>query len=224
VSSCRVLVVEDDDVIGRNLRDVFASDGYDVDLAGTAGLALDSVARHPPALVVLDLGLPDSDGVELCRVLRERHPGVRILILTARREEVDVVVGLDAGADDYIRKPFSLSELLARVRVQLRQPTTITASAVLEVGDLMIDTASRRVTHNDDEIELRPKEYDLLALLAAHAGSVLTREQLMDRVWREPWFGSTKTLDVHMSHLRKKLSSSSVRIATLRHVGYRLDP
>jgi DNA-binding response OmpR family regulator len=174
-------------------------------------------------LVVLDLGLPDIDGLDLCRDLRKCWPGLQVLVLTARGEEADVVLGLDAGADDYLVKPFRLAELLARVRARTRRSEEWPDLTV--VGDLEIDLGARTVTVADVEVTLRPKEFDLLAALGRRAGRVVTREQLLEEVWDEHWFGPTKTLDIHIWALRRKLDSPDApsRITTIRGVGYRLD-
>ena len=146
------------------------------------------------------------------------------MMVTARVAEVDAVVGLDAGADDYVTKPFRLAELLARVRAHLRRVGDGDDRGPLEVGNLRVDPGSRRAWLNDDEIELRPKEFDLLELLLRDAGQAITRERIMEEVWDQHWFGPTKTLDMHILALRRKLDGASVSITTLRHVGYRLDP
>jgi len=217
-----VLVVEDDDAIGDGLVAVLRDEGYEVRLVGTAAGALAQAEDAPPQLVLLDLGLPDADGLSVCRKLRGRFPDTRIVVVTARSEEADVVVGFGTGADDYVAKPFRLAELLARVRAQLRRPDASTASSVV-AGDLAIDRDARRAALAGVELELRPKEFDLLALLASSAGSVVTRERIMAEVWDTDWYGTTKTLDMHISSLRKKLADATVKITTLRHVGYRLD-
>jgi DNA-binding response OmpR family regulator len=218
----RLLLVEDDESIGRSLTRTLEGQGYVVDWAHTGAAATD-LLRDDTALVLLDLGLPDVDGVTVCERLRDRSPELDIVIVTARREEVDVVLGLDAGADDYIVKPFRLAELLARVNARLRRRTATDDGAV-RVGALAVDLAARRAWIGDAEIGLRPKEFALLALLAGEAGHVVGRERIMRDVWDEHWFGSTKTLDIHMSSLRRKLLplGPSV-ITTIRGVGYRLD-
>jgi DNA-binding response OmpR family regulator len=220
----RILVIEDDATIGRALTATLETEGHDVGWFETArdGLA-DAVAR-PPALVLLDLGLPDRDGVDLCRELRAIAPRTHIIVVTARVDEVDLVVGLDAGADDYITKPFRLAELLARVRAHLRRLDDDAEPSTATIGDLTLDRGSRRVWIGEREIELRPKEFDLLELLVREAGQAVTREHIMEEVWDAHWFGSTKTLDMHILALRRKLQAASVNITTLRHVGYRLDP
>jgi DNA-binding response OmpR family regulator len=174
--------------------------------------------------VLLDLGLPDLDGVEVCRRLRAQVPMTTIVILTARSDEIDVVLGLDAGADDYVTKPFRLAELLARVRAHLRRARPDDGER-MKVGDLDVDVAARRASLGAHDLELRAKEFDLLALLVGEAGRVLTRERIMAEVWDEHWYGSTKTLDMHISSLRRKLGDGggAPRITTLRGVGYRLE-
>jgi DNA-binding response OmpR family regulator len=223
----RLLLVEDDHTIGSSLQQALIGQGYDVSLAPDGSSARASFTRDRPDLVLLDLGLPDVDGVDLCRELRRADPGVAILVLTARQDEADIVVGLDAGADDYVTKPFRLAELLARVRAQLRRPPDGADTGDLVVGGLHIDRAARRVRLGDEELALRPREFDLLELLAANAGNALTRERIMAEVWDQHWYGSTKTLDVHVSALRRKLSECPGErpptITALPRVGYRLD-
>ncbi|MDQ2897760.1 MAG: response regulator transcription factor [Actinomycetota bacterium] len=217
-----ILIVEDDDAIADALTRVLAGHGYAVDrLARGTGVV--RAAEPPVALVILDLGLPDVDGLEVCRRLRASRPEIAILILTARGQELDVVAGLDAGADDYLTKPFRLSELLARIRSQLRRggPSGHGPDDALQVGPLRIDRAARRAWLEDEELILRPKEFDLLTLLAANPGIALTRGRIMDAVWETSWLGSTKTLDTHVLALRQKLGAEA--ITTLRGVGYRFD-
>ena len=176
--------------------------------------------------MLLDLGLPDIDGLEVCRKIARDRRHAPDPDAHRRQEEIDVVVGLDAGAVDYVTKPFRLAELLARIRAQLRRPDVNNEPAQLAVGDLVVDRASRRVWVDGDEVELRAKEFDLLAVLVAQVGNVVTREDLMSEVWDEHWFGSTKTLDVHIAALRRKLGDgpeSPSRITTLRGVGYRFE-
>ncbi|MDQ6728725.1 MAG: response regulator transcription factor [Actinomycetota bacterium] len=217
-----LLIIEDDDAIADALTRVLAGQGYAVDrLARGTGAV--RAAEPPVALVILDLGLPDVDGLEVCRRLRASRPELAILILTARGQELDVVAGLDAGADDYLTKPFRLSELLARIRSQLRRggaPVNGPGDA-LQVGSLRIDRAARRVWLGAEELMLRPKEFDLLTLMAANPGIALTRSRIMDAVWETSWLGSTKTLDTHVLALRQKLGAEA--ITTLRGVGYRFD-
>jgi DNA-binding response OmpR family regulator len=218
----RLLLVEDDESIGRSLSRTLQGQGYAVDWARTGAAATDLLADDT-ALVLLDLGLPDMDGVAVCERLRTAQPGLDIVILTARREEVDVVLGLDAGADDYVVKPFRLAELLARINARLRRRAAA-SDGTARVGALTVDGAARRAWAGDTEIALRPKEFDLLALLASRAGQVVDRERIMREVWDEHWFGSTKTLDIHVSSLRRKLGPLGPPvITTIRGVGYRLD-
>jgi DNA-binding response OmpR family regulator len=216
-----IWLVEDDPSIGAGLFRTLEAEGHGVELARSVAEA--EALCGDPDLLLLDLGLPDGDGLDLCRRLSQRHPGLRTIIVTARTGEIDVVLGLDAGAIDYITKPFRLSELLARIRAQLRDRRP----ERLSVGDLVIEPGPRRVRVADDEVDLRPKEFDLLLRLATDAGTVVHREVLMNDVWDEHWFGDTKTLDVHIAALRRRLGEAPgqpSRIATVRGVGYRLEP
>jgi DNA-binding response OmpR family regulator len=222
MSTPAILVVEDDEAIAAGLVRVLEGQGYAVRLLGRGSGAV-SAADPSVGLVVLDLGLPDVDGLEVCRRLRAARPDLAILILTARDLELDVVAGLDAGADDYLVKPFRLSELLARIRSHLRRSSGAESELAepLSIGALRIDRAARRAWLGDDELALRPKEFDLLTLFAAHPGEALTRARIMEAVWETSWLGSTKTLDTHVLGLRKKLGADA--IATLRGVGYRFE-
>ena len=227
----RVLVVEDDVAIGRALHTALQAHGHSVCWVQTGSAAVGAAVGASFDLVLLDLGLPDIDGVEVCRRLRSAQPNCVLVILTARDEEIDVVVGLEAGADDYLTKPFRLAELLARIRAHLRRGTAIAGvGTVLRVGRLEVDTAGRRMRLNRQEFVLRAKEFDLLARLAAEPDTAVSREVLMAEVWDEHWFGSTKTLDVHVSALRRKLAAAAQEcgarapdIVTLRGRGYRLE-
>jgi DNA-binding response OmpR family regulator len=222
VTASGILLVEDDDAIASGLVRVLDSQGYSVRRMSAGRPAL-SAAGEDIGLVVLDLGLPDMDGIDVCRMLRTARPDLAILILSARDQEVDVVAGLDAGADDYLIKPFRLSELLARVRAHLRRSATVDAdkAAPMRAGDVVVDRASRRAWRGEAELALRPKEFDLLALLVEEAGRAVTRERIMREVWDTDWLGSTKTLDTHVLSLRAKLGDDP--ITTLRGVGYRFD-
>ena len=224
----RVLVVEDDPTIARHLERALLAQGHEVDVAATGHAGLARAAAWEPDLVLLDLGLPDVDGVEVCRDLRAGGSTAAIVVLTARTEEIDVIVALDAGADDYLTKPVRLAELLARVRAHLRRPRRADGPPdVLQAGDVTVDLAARRAFRGEAELDLRPKEFDLLALLVGEAGRAVTRDRIMREVWDEHWFGSTKTLDMHISALRRKLGEVDAapdRIVTLRGVGYRYEP
>jgi DNA-binding response OmpR family regulator len=224
----RLLVVEDDETIGGVLDASLRAHGHDVVWARTGQAALVAADREPE-LVLLDLGLPDLDGLEVCRRLRARLPGAVLVMLTARTDEMDVVVGLEAGADDYLTKPLRLDELRARIHAHLRRGgPAAAAGGTIELGMLFVDVAGRRVTAAGRELPLRAKEFDLLARLAADAGSAVSRETLMNDVWDVNWFGSTKTLDMHIAALRRLLGGSGAtplpQIVTLRGHGYRLDP
>jgi DNA-binding response OmpR family regulator len=222
----RVLLVEDDDGIARPLAAALEAAGHRVTRVATGREAI-RAAREVDA-VVLDLGLPDLDGVEVCRRLRhDLGADLPILVLTARTSEADVVVGLDAGADDYVTKPFRLAELQARLRALLRRAA---ARAIppgeLAVGDVRVDPASRRAWRGEQLLELAPKEFDLLALLVARAGTVVTREELGREVWGTRWLGGSKTIDVHVSSLRRKLGDDPAApryVSTVRGVGLRFE-
>jgi DNA-binding response OmpR family regulator len=226
----RILVVEDDDGIAVPLLRTLDREGYVVERVAEGALALER-AGDDVDLVVLDLGLPDMDGLDVCRRLRERDFTGGIVILTARDGELDRVVGLDVGADDYIAKPFALAELLARLRALLRRSGAAAAVAPAApetdapAGTLTVDVDARRAYTPVRELQLSTKEFDLLTQLHLRKGTVVTRERLMDEVWDENWFGSTKTLDVTIARLRQKLeeSDAGVHITTLRGVGFRLD-
>jgi DNA-binding response OmpR family regulator len=220
----RILIVEDDERIGSTLLRALLGNGHDANWEQTGRGALDSVAAARPDLVLLDLGLPDLDGLDVCRQIHHGDATIDIVMLTARDEELDVVVGLDAGAIDYITKPFKLAELLARIRAQLRRAEP-RAQSRSSAGDLVIDVHARRAWLHQNELQLRAKEFDLLARLVADAGNAVSRETLMSDVWDEHWFGSTKTLDFHIAALRRKLDARDAesRITTLRGVGYRFE-
>ena len=228
----RLLVVEDDETIGSLLQTGLSGHGYEVLWVRCGRVALREAVLAEFDLVLLDLGLPDLDGVEVCRQLRTQQPGCVLVMLTARKDEMDVVVGLEAGADDYLTKPFRFAELRARVHAHLRRGPTRTSreQPVESVGSLVVDTAARRVRLDGVDVPLRAKEFDLLARLAADPGIALSRETLMSDVWDEHWSGSTKTLDVHVAALRRRLDETAatagadpVRITTLRGHGYRLE-
>jgi len=217
----RLLVVEDDDAISEPLVRALAREGHEVALAATGAEALAQVDRGDLDLVVLDIGLPDIDGVDLCRKVRAGSARLAILILTARSSELDEVSGLDAGADDYLTKPFSLSVLSARVRALLRRNAQ-DGDAERAVGGVRVDPAARRAWRDDRELELSPKEFDVLALLVGRAGEAVPRDEIMTTVWDENWWGSTKTLDTHIGWLRRKLGEPPV-LTTVRGVGFRFE-
>jgi DNA-binding response OmpR family regulator len=215
-----ILLAEDDEGIRTPLVGALEREGYDVDAVATGTDAVAAGVDGAHDLLILDIGLPGVDGLEVCRRVREGRPAVPIVFLTAQDGEMDAVGGLDAGADDYITKPFRLAELLARVRAQLRR---LTAERFRAAG-VDVDVASRRAWRGEQELELSPKEFDLLALLVREAGRVVTRERIMAEVWDENWFGSTKTLDMHVSWLRRKLGDDAEDprlLVTVRGVGLR---
>jgi len=220
----RVLLAEDDPAISEPLARALRREGYEVDVRADGQSALDG-AQDSPDLLILDLGLPVMDGLEVCRRLRASGYAVPVLILTARADEVDTVVGLDAGADDYVTKPFRLAELLARTRALLRRN--------LQEGEhegaplIRIDADARRAFMGDTELQLTVKEFDLLRVLVREQGKVVSREQLMREIWETAWLGSTKTLDMHVSVLRRKLGDDAAQprfITTVRGVGFRFEP
>jgi DNA-binding response OmpR family regulator len=217
----RVLVVEDDPRISEPLREGLVREGYDVVVVATGA---DALGADGIDLVLLDLGLPDLDGHVVCRELRSRS-SVPIIVVSARGEEIDRVMLLELGADDYVVKPFGFRELVARIRAVARRTTaeaSPSSTTTIVVGALSIDTRTRRVEYRGGAVSLTPKEYDLLVYLAADPGAVKGREQLMHDVWDENWWGSTKTLDVHIASLRKKLEPDLIE--TVRAVGFRFVP
>ncbi len=217
----RLLLVEDDPTISGPLAEGLHREGFDVTTASTGAAALSAELAD---LVLLDLGLPDLEGRVVCQELRARGP-VPIIVVTARGEEIDRVTLLELGADDYVVKPFGFRELVARIRAVLRRSSGEEGSVTsqrIEVGDIAIDLRARTVTFEGLPVMLSPKEYDLLVYLAEDPGAVKVREQLMHDVWDENWWGSTKTLDVHVASLRKKLRPDVIE--TVHSVGYRLVP
>jgi DNA-binding response OmpR family regulator len=219
----RLLLAEDDEGIRGPLARALEREGHVVDAVGDGTSAARLGVQQEYGLLVLDIGLPGLDGLDVCRQVRRERPAVPILLLTAQDGELDAVAGLDAGADDYVTKPFRLAELLARVRAQLRR----SAPDVLRAGDVAVEPAARRAWVGDEELDLTPKEFELLELLVRNAGLVVERERIMEEVWDENWFGSTKTLDMHVSSLRRKLGDDAAapkRITTVRGVGLRFEP
>ena len=220
-----VLVVEDESSIASFVALYLKNAGYGVKTAATGGEALSDVAAEMPALIVLDLMLPDIDGIEVCRRIR-KSSDVPILMLTARDEDVDKIIGLEVGADDYLTKPFNPRELVARVKSILRRSgpeRRQIESKQLQHGDLVIDAGRREVHVGKEEIQLAPKEFDLLWELLDHKGLVLTRDQLLERVWGYTFAGDTRTVDVHVRQLRRKLGDASP-IVTVWGVGYKVSP
>ncbi|MDJ0343919.1 response regulator transcription factor [Streptomyces sp. H10-C2] len=228
------LVIEDDETIGRHLHTGLRGNGYTVTWCRTGASGLTAAHDARPDVVLLDLGLPDVDGIDVARSLRADHPDLLIVILTARSDEIDVIAGLDAGADDYLVKPFSLTVLLARLRAHLRRrPASAPEDpATVVIGALTLDIAARRCRLGGTEIDLRAKEFELMAVLGRNQGTAVPREDLMAQVWDENWFGPTKTLDVTMASLRRRLQQAAAaspdpvrppEITTLRGHGYRLE-
>jgi len=221
--SARILVVEDEPGIAEPLVAHLGREGFEATAVNTVADARARFEREPPALMVLDVMLPDGDGRDLCRELRSTSD-VPIVLLTARGADADRIVGLELGADDYVVKPFSAGELVARIRAILRRAERAPARHVVEIADLRLDLDARIVTLRGSSIQLAAREFDLLALLMSNAGSVVRREEIMDEVWDQHWFGSTKTLDVHVAWLRKKLGDDPAQpryITTIRGVGFR---
>jgi two-component system response regulator RegX3 len=220
----RVLFVEDEASISGPFSSALAREGFDPVVVPTLARARDEAVRRPPDLVLLDLMLPDGDGRDLARELRAASD-VPIIILTARGTELERVVGLELGADDYVVKPFSGAELIARMRAVLRRARPpAPRPGTVEIGPVRVDVPARRVWRDGDEVRLSRKEFDLLAELVTHAGQVVRREDLIARVWDENWFGSTKTLDVHVGWLRNKLGDDAADprlVHTVRGVGFR---
>jgi DNA-binding response OmpR family regulator len=212
-----VLLAEDDIGIAQPLSRALQREGHEVVVVGDGHTALARADHDEVDLLVLDLGLPGMDGLDVCRRLRRVRSDVPVLMLTARTDEVDFVVGLDAGADDYVAKPFRLAELLARVRALLRR----SAPDALEVGEVRMDLAGHRVIIDGTEVGLANKEFELLRVLLSRPGQVVSREDILREVWNDPELKGSKTLDMHMSWLRRKIGSS--RIATVRGVGFRFD-
>lgn len=219
-----VLLAEDDPTIAEPLSRALNREGYGVEVVADGPSALEAAINGGVDLLVLDLGLPEMDGLEVCRRLRLAGRSLPVLMLTARADEVDFVVGLDAGADDYVAKPFRLAELMARIRALLRRR----APESMEVNGVRMDLAARLVTVDGAEVQLANKEFELLRVLIQHAGQVVTREEILQEVWHDPELKNSKTLDMHMSWLRRKLGDGSPRsaerrIATVRGVGFRFN-
>ena len=220
-----MLVVEDERDIAFPLVRTLEREGYDVAWVGTGREVLDVVGREPSDVVILDLSLPDMDGLDVCRSLRDSGYDGAIMIVTARTGELDRVVGLDSGADDYLTKPFGLAELQARVRALLRRTRVHEHTGRADASALRLDVDARRVYAGEAEIKLTSKEFDVLSVLEAHRDKVVPRGRLMSEVWDENWYGSTKTLDVTIGRLRQKLEQAGLpdRVVAVRGVGFRLE-
>ncbi len=215
-----VLLIEDEESIATLVTAYLERDGFRAKWvrSGTEGLA--AVERESPRLVILDIGLPDMDGFEVCRQIRRRR-SVPIVMLTARDDEIDRVTGLEVGADDYVSKPFSPRELIARVRAVLRRTEPESEAEMIVLGDVVLNRSSREVMVGDRDVDLRGKEFDLLAYLMENRGAVVTRDMLLDRVWGLEYAAGTRTVDVHVAQLRKKLGRPEL-IRTVRGTGYKL--
>jgi two-component system alkaline phosphatase synthesis response regulator PhoP len=220
-----ILIVDDEPNIVDLARLYLEQEGFRAESAADGATALEVIAHQPPAVLILDLMLPGVDGWEVCRRVRSGPgaPDLPIIMLTARDADVDKIVGLELGADDYVTKPFNPRELVARVKALLRRTGRAPlARAPVHVGDVTIDPARHLVTIAGQPVQLRPQEFDLLQVLAEHRGLVLSREQLLDLAWGYDFYGETRTVDVHVAHLRKRLAGSSVQIETVLGVGYKL--
>jgi two-component system, OmpR family, response regulator RegX3 len=230
VPNRRILLIEDEASIAEPLAAALRREGFEVETAATAARGRERFNDASPDLVLLDVMLPDGDGRDLLREFRARSSRVPIVMLTARGEEMDRIVGLELGADDYVTKPFSAAELVARLRAVLRRATPPSvaheAGAILEVGEVRMDLEKRAVTLRGEPVALTLKEFDLLRVLLENAGRLVTRQKLIADVWQENWYGPTKTLDVHVSGLRKKLGDDAAEpryVRTIRGVGFRFS-
>jgi DNA-binding response OmpR family regulator len=217
-----ILVVDDEPNIAELIELYLSREGYQVVTADSGEAALRAAAEHRPRLVVLDIGLPDIDGLEVCRRLRQTST-IPVIFLTARDSEVDRVVGLELGADDYVTKPFSPPELVARVKAVLRRTDPAATTDIIQAADATIDLGRREVRVRGEVIAFTTREFELLQFLAEHPGLALSRQQILDGVWGYDWFGDERTVDVHLAQIRKKLDGA-VRIDTVRGIGYRLEP
>lgn len=219
-----ILLVDDEPSITELARMYFERDGFRIQEAADGESALEAVVKHKPALIVLDVMLPKVDGFDVCRRLRSAGNDVSIIMLTARDEDIDKILGLELGADDYLTKPFNPRELVARVKAILRRSESKKDSddKPIHRGDLTIDPATREARLSSRTLDLRAQEFDLLLTLAESPGRVFSREQLLQLAWGFDYYGQTRTVDVHIAHLRKKLDGGSVKIETVTGVGYKL--
>ncbi len=220
----RILVVDDEPNIVHLARLYLERDGYQVLAVGDGQEALDTIISKKPDLVVLDVMLPSVDGFEVCRRLRAQDNPVPIIMVTARDDDIDKILGLELGADDYLTKPFNPRELVARVRAVLRRgaPIDDQSRVPIRIADLEINLAGRTVTINGIPVELRTQEFEVLKVLAENQGVVLTREQLLSKAWGFDFYGQTRTVDVHIAQLRRRIQASQVRIETVTGIGYKL--
>ncbi len=219
-----ILLVDDEPSIIQLARMYFERDGFRILEAVDGEAALEAINKHKPALIVLDVMLPKLDGFDVCRRLRSHGDQTPVIMLTARDEDIDKIIGLELGADDYLTKPFNPRELIARVKAILRRSDNQRPdkSTIIHRGELMIDPAAREVRISDRTLDLRTQEFDLLLTLAEQPGRVFTREQLLQQAWGFDFYGQTRTVDVHIAHLRKKLEGGTVKIETVTGVGYKL--
>jgi DNA-binding response OmpR family regulator len=219
-----ILLVDDEPSIIKLSRMYLERDGFRVESAADGESAIEAVARFKPGLMVLDVMLPKVDGFEVCRRLRGEKNPIPIIMLTARDEDVEKIIGLELGADDYITKPFNPRELVARVKALLRRADRSAApgQTLIQIGDLTIDASSREARCGQTNLDLRPQEFDLLLTLVENHGKVLSREKLLELAWGFDYYGQTRTVDIHVGHLRRKLAGSSVQIETIVGVGYKL--
>ncbi len=228
IAETSILIVDDEPTLREALTYSLSREGYSVRSAATSAEAFAKMERQMPNFIVLDLGLPDADGLDLCRQVRN-HSSVPILMLTARQSEVDKIVGLEMGGDDYMTKPFSMRELLARVKAILRRSSheaETKQTDIIEFGDIVIDRLAHRVTHKGQEITLTPLEFEMLSFLADNRGIVFSRETLLDRVWKYSYPEGSRTVDVHMRWLRQKIEDDPANpriLVTVRGVGYKLE-
>ncbi len=220
-----ILLVDDEPNIIELAQLYLEREGYRIITAPDGKTALEIVDRERPVLMVLDLMMPEVDGLEVCRTLRGKKDPVAILMLTARDEDIDKILGLELGADDYLTKPFNPRELVARVKAVLRRSSAQgneKGDELIQIGDILIDPQRREVKIAGELVEIRTQEFDLLYTLARQPGIVLSRDQLLDQAWGYDYYGNTRTVDVHIGHLRKKLSGSDVKIETVTKIGYKL--
>jgi two-component system, OmpR family, alkaline phosphatase synthesis response regulator PhoP len=217
-----ILVVDDERNIQELAKMYLEKDGYRVELAGSGGEALSKLNTVKPSLIVLDIMLPDIDGFEVCREVRKKSD-VPVLMLTARKDDIDKILGLELGADDYLTKPFNPRELVARVRAVLRRYASgRKPGKVIEVGNLQIDLACREVKVAGNAVKMRTKEFDLLVAFAQNPGIVMTRDRLLELIWETDYYGETRTVDIHINHVRERIANADVSIETVRGVGYKL--